>query len=118
MSDRLSIELPSAVAAPARLGLPVGQATAMLCQLAALHLSARLYALHQRKATIGAELGLARHALQLARRGEEQECRACAAEALRLSEQTRTPRDAARSLAALGELELALGNAAKAAQHF
>jgi ATP/maltotriose-dependent transcriptional regulator MalT len=52
----------------------------------------------------------------LARQGSEEECRALLAEALRLSHELSRARDEARALATLGELELGLGNTAKAVE--
>jgi DNA-binding CsgD family transcriptional regulator len=52
-----------------------------------------------------------------ARRGREQECRACIAEALALSPRLGTRLHDAWSAAALGELELGLGDVARAAGH-
>ncbi len=60
--------------------------------------------------------GLAGLAWLRARRGQEQECRANAAEALRLSEELGTRLYEVWATAALGELELGLGDAAAAAQ--
>ena len=54
----------------------------------------------------------------LARRGDEDECRALAAEALGLSRSLGTELHAIWATAALGDLELGLGNAAAAAEHF
>jgi DNA-binding CsgD family transcriptional regulator len=62
--------------------------------------------------------GLAGLAWLQARRGREQECRRCAAEALRLSAELGTRLYEAWATAALGELELGLGEAAQAAGHF
>ena len=53
-----------------------------------------------------------------ARRGREDECRACAAEALELSQRLGTGLLEIWAAAALGELELGLGNAARAVVHF
>jgi DNA-binding CsgD family transcriptional regulator len=53
-----------------------------------------------------------------ARRGREQECRACAAEALGLCHQLGMRLHEIWATAALGELELGLGDAARAAGHF
>ena len=54
----------------------------------------------------------------LARRGREQECRACADEALSLSRGLGTRLHEIWATAALGELELGLGSADGAAEHF
>jgi DNA-binding CsgD family transcriptional regulator len=62
--------------------------------------------------------GLAGLAWLQARRGREQECRALAAEALTLSEQLGARLHRIWTTAALGELELALGQEAKAVAHF
>jgi DNA-binding CsgD family transcriptional regulator len=62
--------------------------------------------------------GLAGLAWLQARRGREQECRALAAEALALSEQLGARLHRIWTTAALGELELALGQEAKAVAHF
>ena len=62
--------------------------------------------------------GLAGLAWLQARRGREQECRACAAEALRLSDELGTRLHEVWTIAALGELELGLGNAARAVEQF
>jgi DNA-binding CsgD family transcriptional regulator len=62
--------------------------------------------------------GLAGLAWLRARRGQEQECRADAAEALRLCEELGTRLYEVWATAALGELELGLGDAAAAAQRF
>ena len=62
--------------------------------------------------------GLAGLAWLQARRGREQECRRCAAEALRLSAELGTRLYEVWATAALGELELGLGAAALAAGHF
>jgi DNA-binding CsgD family transcriptional regulator len=53
-----------------------------------------------------------------ARRGREQECRACAAEALRLCRTLGMGLHEIWATAALGELELGLGDAATAVAHF
>jgi DNA-binding CsgD family transcriptional regulator len=53
-----------------------------------------------------------------ARRGREQECRACAAEALSLCQEVGAVLSEIWVTAALGELELGLGDAARAAEHF
>ena len=53
-----------------------------------------------------------------ARRGREQDCRACAAEALALAAELGAQLFAIWATAALGELELGLGDAAKAVGHF
>jgi DNA-binding CsgD family transcriptional regulator len=53
-----------------------------------------------------------------ARRGRERECRACAAEALGLCHELGTGLYEIWATAALGELELGLGAAAHAAEHF
>ena len=63
-------------------------------------------------------MGLAGLAWLQARRGREQECRRCAAEALRLSAELGTRLSEVWATAALGELELGLGEAALAAGHF
>ena len=62
--------------------------------------------------------GLAGLAWLQARRGREQECRACAAEALSLCHELGTRLLEIWATAALGELELGLGDAARAAEHF
>ena len=62
--------------------------------------------------------GLAGLAFLQARRGREQECRACAAEALSLCHELGTGLSEIWATAALGELELGLGDAAHAAAHF
>ena len=62
--------------------------------------------------------GLAGLAWLQARRGREQECRACTAEALSLSHELGTRLYEVWATAALGELELGLGDAARAAGHF
>jgi len=62
--------------------------------------------------------GLAGLAWLQARRGREQECRASAAEALRLCHELGAALIEIWTTAALGELELALGDAARAAGHF
>jgi DNA-binding CsgD family transcriptional regulator len=62
--------------------------------------------------------GLAGFAWLQARRGREQECRACAAEALSRCRELGTRLYEIWATAALGELELGLGDAAKAAEHF
>jgi tetratricopeptide (TPR) repeat protein len=62
--------------------------------------------------------GLAGLAWLLARRGREQECRRCAAEALRLAEDLGIRLHEIWATAALGELEPGLGDAAQAAGHF
>jgi len=54
----------------------------------------------------------------LARRGREQECRECVAEVHQQSARLGTRLHEIWTIAALGELELALGNAAQAAEHF
>jgi tetratricopeptide (TPR) repeat protein len=89
----------------------------MLCEFASVCLSAAVGAVRECDDAAGSMLGLAGRARLLARRGEERECRACAAEALRLSQLTGAQRDAFCALAALGELELGLGNATKAVEH-
>jgi len=63
-------------------------------------------------------LGLAGLAWLQARRGREQECRACAAEALSLGHELGLGLCEVWAAAALGELELGLGDAARAAEHF
>jgi DNA-binding CsgD family transcriptional regulator len=62
--------------------------------------------------------GLAGLAWLEARRGREHECRASATEALSLSQELGTGIHEVWAAAALGELELGLGNAARAAEHF
>jgi DNA-binding CsgD family transcriptional regulator len=62
--------------------------------------------------------GLAGLAWLQARRGRERECRTSATEALRLSQQLGMGVYEIWATAALGELELGLGNAARAAEHF
>lgn len=62
--------------------------------------------------------GLAGLAWLQARRGREQDCRACAAEALKLCAQLGTRLHEIWATAALGELELGLGDAAHAAERF
>ena len=62
--------------------------------------------------------GLAGLAWLQARRGREEECRRCAAEALRLSAELGIRLHEIWATAALGELELGLGDAAQAAGHF
>ena len=62
--------------------------------------------------------GLAGLAWLQARRGREQECRACAAEALSLCHELGAALYEIWATAALGELELGLGDAARAAGHF
>ena len=62
--------------------------------------------------------GLAGLAWLQARRGREQECRACVAEALLLSHELGIRLHEIWATAALGELELGLGDAARAAGHF
>ncbi len=66
----------------------------------------------------GLVFGLAGLAWLQARRGREQQCRASAAEALRLCDELGTRLHEIWATAALGELELGLGNTAHAAQHF
>ncbi len=61
--------------------------------------------------------GLAGLAWLQARRGREQECRACATEALSLCDELGTGLYQIWATAALGELELGLGDAARAAEH-
>jgi len=63
-------------------------------------------------------LGLAGLAWLDARRGREPECRAVAAEALRISDQLGLPFQEIWATAALGELELGLGDAAGAVERF
>jgi DNA-binding CsgD family transcriptional regulator len=63
-------------------------------------------------------LGLAGLAWLDARRGREPECRAGAAEALRLSDQLGLPFQDIWATAALGELELGLGGTASAVERF
>ena len=62
--------------------------------------------------------GLSGLAWLLARRGAEQQCRACATEALGLCNELGTRLHELWTIAALGELELGLGDAAKAAERF
>jgi DNA-binding CsgD family transcriptional regulator len=62
--------------------------------------------------------GLAGLAWLQARRGREHECRACATEAFSLAEKLGMRVYEIWATAALGELELGLGNAARAAEHF
>ena len=62
--------------------------------------------------------GLAGLAWLQARRGRVRECRACATEALSLGHEIGTRIHEIWATAALGELELGLGNAARAAEHF
>jgi DNA-binding CsgD family transcriptional regulator len=62
--------------------------------------------------------GLAGLAWLQARRGREQECRACAGEALSISRELGIGIYEIWATAALGELELGLGDAAAAAGHF
>jgi DNA-binding CsgD family transcriptional regulator len=62
--------------------------------------------------------GLAGLAWLQARHGRERDCRACAAEALRLCPQLGIRLFEIWAIAALGELEVGLGNAARAAEHF
>ena len=62
--------------------------------------------------------GLAGLAWLHARRGREHECRQCAAEALELSAELGMGLHEIWATAALGELELGLGDAAQAAGHF
>jgi DNA-binding CsgD family transcriptional regulator len=62
--------------------------------------------------------GLAGLAWLQARRGRDRECRECAAETLRLSEQLGTRLHEVWATAALGELELGLGNADRAIARF
>jgi DNA-binding CsgD family transcriptional regulator len=66
----------------------------------------------------GLVFGLAGLAWLQGRRGREPDCRACAAEALRLSRELGTRLCEVWATAALGELELGLGDAACAAEHF
>ena len=61
--------------------------------------------------------GLAGLAWLEARRGRELDCRACAAEALRLSRELGTRLYEFWATAAVGQLELGLGDAARAAEH-
>jgi DNA-binding CsgD family transcriptional regulator len=61
--------------------------------------------------------GLAGLAWLQARRGREQECRACAAEALTLGRELGAQLHVVWATAALGELELALGEEARAVEH-
>jgi DNA-binding CsgD family transcriptional regulator len=62
--------------------------------------------------------GLAGLAWLQARRGREQQCRSSAAEALSLCREHGIGLNEIWATAALGELELGLGNAARAAEHF
>jgi DNA-binding CsgD family transcriptional regulator len=62
--------------------------------------------------------GLAGLAWLQARRGRELDCRACATEALSLSQELGLGIHEIWATAALGELELGLGNAGRAAEHF
>jgi len=62
--------------------------------------------------------GLAGLAWLYARRGRANECRRCAASALELSREMGTRMLEVWTIAALGELELALGDARAAAEHF
>jgi DNA-binding CsgD family transcriptional regulator len=62
--------------------------------------------------------GLAGYAWLQGRRGREQECRACAAEALGRCRELGLGLCEIWATAALGELELGLGDAARAAEHF
>ncbi len=62
--------------------------------------------------------GLAGRAWLQARRGREQDCRACATEALGLSHELGTRLYQIWATAALGELHLGLGDAAQAVEHF
>jgi len=62
--------------------------------------------------------GLSGLAWLQARRGRERECRDCAAEALRLCRDLGTRLHEIWVMAALGDLELGLGDAARAAVHF
>jgi DNA-binding CsgD family transcriptional regulator len=62
--------------------------------------------------------GLAGLAWLQARRGREDECRACAAEALSLSQELGMGVCEIWATIALGDLELGLGNAARAAEYF
>ncbi len=66
----------------------------------------------------GLVFGLTGLAWLQARRGRELECRALAEEALPLTERLGTKLHEIWAVAALGELELGLGNAARAAEHF
>jgi DNA-binding CsgD family transcriptional regulator len=66
----------------------------------------------------GLALGLAGLAWLQARRGRELDCRACAAEALSLCRELGTRLCEVWAMAALGELELGLGDAARAVEHF
>ncbi len=63
-------------------------------------------------------VGLAGLAWLQARRGREQECRACAAEALTLSRDLGARMLEVWATSALGELELGRGDAASAVEHF
>jgi DNA-binding CsgD family transcriptional regulator len=62
--------------------------------------------------------GISGLAWLLARRGDEAQCRALAEEALELSRSLGTELHAIWATAALGDLELALGNAAAAVDHY
>jgi len=62
--------------------------------------------------------GLAGLAWLQARRGRDQQCRACATEALSLCRELGIGLHEIWATAALGELELGLGNTARAAEHF
>ncbi|HYK26910.1 MAG TPA: AAA family ATPase [Streptosporangiaceae bacterium] len=62
--------------------------------------------------------GLAGLAWLLARRGSTDDCRSCAAEALSVCQETGTRLFEVWAAAALGELELSSGDAARAAAHF
>jgi DNA-binding CsgD family transcriptional regulator len=66
----------------------------------------------------GLVFGLTGLAWLQARRGRELDCRACVAEALRLNHDLGTQLNEVWAIAALGELELGLGDAARAAEHF
>jgi DNA-binding CsgD family transcriptional regulator len=66
----------------------------------------------------GLAFGLAGLAWLQARRGREQDCRDCAAEALRLCHDLGIRLHEIWATAALGDLELGLGDAARAAVHF
>jgi len=62
--------------------------------------------------------GLAGLAWLLARHGREQDCRACAAETLQLGQDLGMRLQQIWAISALGELELGLGDAARAVTHF
>lgn len=66
----------------------------------------------------GLAFGLAGLAWLQARRGREQDCRDCVAEALRLCRELGMRLHEIWAMAALGDLELGLGDAARAAVHY